>query len=93
MNSVGTVTTNFGQASSITITRPNGANGLYLVTFSPAHPNGSAYGVLATPFTGSSGNSSRSATASVTSSSTFQVWIRHYDNTIIDSRFFAFTAP
>ena len=63
------------------------------VTFSPAHPNGTNYMVMATANTGSTGTSFYVCTTKVESSTSFSVWCRNASNTIVDGDFYVMTVP
>ena len=85
---------NTGQVSTanITITRPNGVNGLYEFTF-PAHPRGVEYLVFAMPWTTSTSATYFTCTASSASSTVISVWCRTAANAIIDAPVSVYTVP
>ena len=63
---------------------------VYTFTFSPAHPNGVNYMVMATPNTATT---FYVCTTQVVSSTSFSVWCRSAANAIIDGDFFVCTVP
>ena len=66
---------------------------IYTFTFSPAHPRGLNYMVMATPNTGASSTPFYICTTKVESSTSFSVWCRTASNTIVDADFFVATIP
>jgi hypothetical protein len=85
---------NTGQVptASITMTRPNGSNGLYTFTF-PAHPGGIEFLVFVQAWTTATSTSVFSCTASHVSSTAFSVWCRSAANAITDGNFYVYTVP
>ena len=66
---------------------------IYTFTFSPAHPDGTNYMVMATANTGATSSSFYVCTTKVESSTSFSVWCRNASNTIVDGDFFVMTVP
>ena len=85
---------NVGQVASanITITRPNGTNGLYTFTF-PAHPKGTDYLVIATSSPSGTGGAFFICTASHAFNNAFSVWCRTAANAITEGNFYVYTVP
>ena len=79
--------------SSISLQAGRVAGSIYRFTFSPAHPRGTNYVVMATPNTGATSTQFYICTSKVESSTSFPVWCRTASKTIIDADVFVATIP
>jgi hypothetical protein len=83
-----------GFVSNATLSRPNGAGGLYQFSWSSPHPRGTQYFVIAQIRTGSTAGQTFSiCTTNVTSSTSFNVWVRNSTMGTINGDFYVYTVP
>ena len=103
-----TSTTNYGFITPVLSRGTAGATNafIYALTWTGAHPLGTNYAVYAQFHTGPTGSSSQAQslqptgkiTTNVTSSTSFNVWIRTplnetYNNVLVDGTFYVHTVP
>ena len=78
---------------TVTLSRANGTGGVYNYTMSNAHPSGTNYLVFAQIKIGATAATFSFCSTNVTSSSTFNIWVRSSTMSAMTGDFYFYTVP